>query len=207
MKPTEDDRNKDTPGEAPTSDFQEQNLPDEGHTAPIPPEDRLDAASEELPGADHQRRLAEAAGLPEQIDKYRIVSELGEGGFGVVYLAEQSEPVKRQVALKVIRFGMDSGPILARFEAERQALAMLNHPGIAKIFDAGRSGEGKSWFAMEYVQGKPIDHVLDECAASLEQRIQIMIRVCEAVQHAHSKGVIHRDLKPATSWLQMTRVV
>jgi serine/threonine protein kinase len=133
---------------------------------------------------------------PLAIDKYEIRSKLGQGGFGVVYLAEQFEPVRRLVALKVIRFGMNTGSMLARFEAERQALAMLNHPGIAKIFDAGQTRDGTSWFAMEFVEGMPITRVLDERQASVHERVRMMIRVCEAVQHAHSKGVIHRDLKP-----------
>ncbi|MCH2162157.1 MAG: serine/threonine protein kinase [Phycisphaerales bacterium] len=134
--------------------------------------------------------------LPSRIGCYEIIRELGQGGFGVVYLAAQSEPVKRQVALKVIRLGLGSGPIMARFEAERQALAVLNHPGIARIFDAGMTDQGQSWFAMEFVDGKPLDQMLDELAVGFEERIRILISICEAVQHAHAKGVIHRDLKP-----------
>lgn len=146
--------------------------------------------------ADPDEAMPSDVGDPTKIDIYEIRGKLGEGGFGVVYLAEQFEPVRRLVALKVIRFGMNTGPMLARFHAERQALARLNHPGIAKIFDAGQASDRTSWFAMEYVEGKPIDVFTDERSLTIRQRIDLMIRVCEAVQHAHSKGVIHRDLKP-----------
>lgn len=130
------------------------------------------------------------------IGPYRVLSRLGEGGFGEVFLAEQSEPIQRRVALKVIKPGMDSRAVIARFEAERQALAMMDHPGVARVFDAGVSEHGRPYFAMEYVHGSPISQFCREERLSVEQRVGLMIQVCEAVQHAHMKGVIHRDLKP-----------
>ncbi|MBX3375485.1 MAG: serine/threonine protein kinase [Phycisphaeraceae bacterium] len=131
------------------------------------------------------------------IGRYRVVSLLGEGGFGEVYLAEQQQPIQRRVALKVIKPGMDSRAVLARFEAERQALAMMDHPGVAKVFDAGVSESGRPFFAMELVPGAPINRFCREGRLSVEDRVSLMVQVCEAVQHAHMKGVIHRDLKPA----------
>jgi len=125
------------------------------------------------------------------------VSILGEGGFGIVYLAEQNEPVQRQVALKVIKPGMDSKQVLARFEAERQALALLNHPNIAHIFDAGMTPDGYSYFVMECVQGTPITAYCDQEEFTIEDRLRPFVQVCDAVQHAHQKGIIHRDLKPS----------
>lgn len=134
--------------------------------------------------------------IPDQIDRYKIENVLGFGGFGVVYRATQSEPVKRTVALKVIKRGMDSDAIVTRFRAERQALAVMNHPGVAKIFDAGRTESGQPWFAMEFVPGRPLNEFCDIQKLDLAQRAQLMIKVCEAIQHAHIKGVVHRDLKP-----------
>ncbi|MDG2029501.1 MAG: protein kinase [Phycisphaerales bacterium] len=134
--------------------------------------------------------------IPESIDRYHIDRLLGHGGFGVVYQATQSEPVKRTVALKVIRRGMNSESILVRFHAERQALAVMNHPGVAKMFDAGRTEEGQPWFAMELVPGLPMNEFCDRNQLDLNERIRLMIKVCEAIQHAHVKSVIHRDLKP-----------
>lgn len=135
---------------------------------------------------------------PTQIGPYRIISQLGEGGFGIVYLAEQTEPVKRQVALKVIKPGMDSRAVVARFEQERQALALMDHPDVATVFDGGATPppENRPYFVMEYVRGEPITVACDRRRLTIEQRLDLFIRVCEAVQHAHQKGVIHRDLKP-----------
>lgn len=133
----------------------------------------------------------------DRIGGYVILDMIGQGGFGVVYLAEQTDPVTRQVALKVIKPGMDSEAVIARFEAERQALAVMNHPHVAKVFDGGATADGRPYFVMEYVQGKPITAYCDEQRLSIEQRIELFIQVCEAIQHAHMKGLIHRDLKPA----------
>lgn len=133
---------------------------------------------------------------PEYVGPFRILDRLGDGGFGVVYLAEQTQPVRRRVALKVIKPGMDSEAVLARFEAERQALAVMDHPCIAKVYDGGTTPEGRPYFVMEYVRGLPITQHCDKHRLSIEERLELFIKVCNAVQHAHSKGVIHRDLKP-----------
>jgi serine/threonine protein kinase/DNA-binding winged helix-turn-helix (wHTH) protein/tetratricopeptide (TPR) repeat protein len=132
----------------------------------------------------------------QYIDRYRIVSEIAQGGMGVVYLAEQSEPVQRRVALKLIRAGLDSAQVLARFEAERQALAMMNHPNISAIFDAGTTPGGYPYFVMEYVPGKDIVRHCDDARLDLRARIRLFLQVCDGVLHAHQKGLIHRDLKP-----------
>ena len=133
---------------------------------------------------------------PERIAAYRIVSTLGEGGMGVVYLAEQDEPIRRRVALKLVKPGMDSKEVVARFEAERQALAMMSYPGIAKILDAGVH-EGRPFFVMELVEGDSITEYCADENLELRERLEVLIAVCDAVQHAHSKGIIHRDLKPS----------
>lgn len=132
-----------------------------------------------------------------QIGPYKLLSILGEGGFGIVYLAEQKTPVKRQVALKIIKPGMDSKQVIARFEAERQALALLEHPNIAHVFRAGSTESGRPYFAMEYIKGMPITEYCDHNKLSIEERLKLFIQVCEAVQHAHQKGIIHRDIKPS----------
>ncbi|MEQ8850166.1 MAG: serine/threonine-protein kinase [Phycisphaerales bacterium] len=134
--------------------------------------------------------------MPERIGAYRLLGVLGEGGFGVVYEAEQAEPVRRRVALKVIKPGMDSRSIIARFEAERQALALMDHPCVAKIYDGGTTDEGRPYFVMELVRGDSITAHCDRHLLGVDERVKLFIRVCEAVQHAHAKGVIHRDLKP-----------
>lgn len=136
-------------------------------------------------------------GHPSQIGSYRILDTLGEGGMSVVYLAEQSEPVKRRVALKILKPGMDSKQIVARFESERQALAVLDHPNIAKIFDGGVAESGRPYFVMEQVKGVPITDYCDNQRLNNEERLQVFVEVCSAVQHAHLKGLIHRDLKPS----------
>ena len=134
---------------------------------------------------------------PEQIGPYRIREEIGEGGMGVVYMAQQSEPVRRKVALKVIKPGMDSRQVIARFEAERQALAVMNHSGIAGILDAGMTDEGRPFFVMEFVPGTRIDKYCDDARLPVNDRLRLLVDVCQAVQHAHQKGIIHRDLKPS----------
>jgi serine/threonine protein kinase/tetratricopeptide (TPR) repeat protein len=134
----------------------------------------------------------------EIIDKkYKLIEELGSGGMGVVYMAEQKEPVKRNVALKIIKLGMDTQEVVARFEMEKQALAVMTHPNIAKVYDAGATKSGRPYFVMELVSGSPITDYCDKHKLSIKERLELFIPVCEAVQHAHQKGVIHRDLKPS----------
>jgi serine/threonine protein kinase/tetratricopeptide (TPR) repeat protein len=130
------------------------------------------------------------------IGPYKLLQVIGEGGFGTVYLAEQEHPVRRRVALKLIKAGMDTRAVIARFEAERQALAMMDHPNIAKVFDAGATEMGRPYFVMELVRGVPITEYCDQAQLTPQQRLELFIPVCQAVQHAHQKGVIHRDLKP-----------
>jgi serine/threonine protein kinase len=129
--------------------------------------------------------------------KYKLVEEIGEGGMGSVFMAQQTEPVKRAVAVKVIKAGMDSKAVLARFEAERQALAMMDHPNIAKVLDAGTTDGGRPFFVMELVKGTPITRYCDEHKLTPRQRLELFVPVCLAVQHAHQKGIIHRDIKPS----------
>jgi eukaryotic-like serine/threonine-protein kinase len=135
-------------------------------------------------------------GPGSEIGKYRLVERVGEGGFGVVFIAEQREPVARRVALKVIKPGMDTAAVVARFEAERQALAVMDHPNIAKVLDAGATQSGRPYFVMELVAGRPITEFCDEHRLSIRERLELFTQVCRAVQHAHLKGVIHRDLNP-----------
>jgi non-specific serine/threonine protein kinase/serine/threonine-protein kinase len=129
--------------------------------------------------------------------RYQLLQQLGEGGFGLVYMAEQRAPVQRTVAVKLIKPGMDSAQVLARFEAERQALALMDHPNIAKVLDGGTTEQGQPFFVMELVRGIPITSFCDEHRLTLRQRLELLVPVCQAVQHAHQKGVIHRDLKPS----------
>jgi serine/threonine protein kinase len=161
-----------------------------------------------------------------EIGPYKLLQQIGEGGFGIVFMAEQTEPVRRRVALKVIKPGMDSRQVIARFEAERQALAMMDHPNIAKVLDAGTTGQGQNaecrvqsneesapaatlhsapgtpqsdgrpYFVMELVKGVPITRYCDEHHLSLRQRLELFVPICQAIQHAHQKGIIHRDVKP-----------
>ena len=134
---------------------------------------------------------------PDIIGPYKLLELIGEGGMGVVYLAEQTEPVRRRVALKVIKLGMDTKQVVARFEAERQTLAMMEHPNISRVFDAGATPDGRPYFVMEHVQGIPITDYSDRHNLNMRERLELFIHVCEAIQHAHQKGVIHRDLKPS----------
>jgi len=134
---------------------------------------------------------------PQQIGPYRILDCLGEGGMGTVYLAEQRNPVHRRAALKVIKLGMDSKAVLARFDAERQALSLMEHSCISRVYDAGVSDRGQPWFAMEFVKGIPITDYCDQNKLTLQERIALFRQVCSGVQHAHLKGVMHRDLKPS----------
>ncbi|MCF7763608.1 MAG: protein kinase [Verrucomicrobia bacterium] len=131
------------------------------------------------------------------IDRYKLLQQIGEGGMGVVYMAEQTEPVTRKVALKIIKLGMDTKQVVARFEAERQALAMMDHPNIAKVLDAGATDTGRPYFVMELVRGVPITEYCDKNKLSTLERLNLFIPVCQAIQHAHQKGIIHRDIKPS----------
>ncbi len=134
---------------------------------------------------------------PTHVGNYRILQILGQGGMGIVYLAEQIEPIRRRVALKVIKPGMDTREVLARFAAERQALAVMNHPNVAKVFDAGATDQGRPYFVMEYVPGIRITEYCDLRCLPLRERLALFTKVCDAIQHAHQKGVIHRDVKPS----------
>ena len=134
---------------------------------------------------------------PECVGPYRIVEVIGEGGMGVVYKAEQRAPIARVVALKLIKLGMDTKEVVGRFEAERQALAVMDHPSVAKVYDAGATDNGRPYFVMEYVAGEPLTDYCDKHKLTVKQRLEVFAQVCDAVQHAHSKGIIHRDLKPS----------
>jgi len=138
---------------------------------------------------------AESSGSP--IGPYKLLQEIGTGGMGVVWMAEQTRPVQRKVALKIIKAGMDSRQVLARFEAERQALALMDHPNIAKVFDGGATAAGRPFFVMELVKGQPITQYCDEHRLTPRQRLELFVPVCQAIQHAHQKGIIHRDVKPS----------
>src|SRR5499427_2189668 len=131
------------------------------------------------------------------VGRYKLLEKIGEGGFGVVYMAEQQEPVQRKVALKIIKAGMDTREVIARFEAERQAIALMDHPNIARALDAGTTEAGRPYFVMELVRGLPVTDYCDKANLSTRERLQLFTKVCQAVQHAHQKGVIHRDIKPS----------
>ncbi len=146
-------------------------------------------ADRENPGTPDER-------VGEMIGHYKLLEKIGEGGFGSVWAAEQREPVKRRVALKIIKLGMDTKQVIARFEAERQALAMMDHPNIAKVFDAGSTETGRPYFVMELVRGVPILEYCDREKLDTKARLDLFTRVCHAIQHAHQKGIIHRDIKP-----------
>ncbi len=147
------------------------------------------------PAAAIHESLSERPGTV--IGAYRLLEQIGEGGFGVVFLAEQTQPVRRQVALKVIKPGMDSRQVIARFEAERQALAMMDHVNIARVFEAGATDAGRPYFVMELVHGVPITKYCDDNHLTPRQRLELFVPVCQAIQHAHQKGIIHRDIKPS----------
>src|SRR5579871_5313615 len=141
------------------------------------------------------RSATEAPGT--MIGRYKLLQPIGEGGFGTVFMAEQEQPVRRRVALKIIKLGMDTRQVIARFEAERQALAMMDHPNIAKGLDAGATETGRPYFVMELVRGVPITEYCDQAKLMPIERLNLFMAVCQAVQHAHQKGIIHRDLKPS----------
>ena len=148
------------------------------------------AAAEDRPGAVDER-------IGTRIGRYKLLQRLGEGGCGVVYMAEQEKPVRRRVALKVIKLGMDTKNVIARFEAERQALALMDHPNIARVLDAGATETGRPYFVMELVRGVKITEYCDQNNFDTRQRLELFIQVCHAIQHAHQKGIIHRDIKPS----------
>jgi serine/threonine protein kinase len=148
--------------------------------------------------SDHTASLEMSAGrLGGQIGRYKLLCVLGEGGMGIVCLAEQERPIRRQVALKIIKPGMDSARVIARFEAERQALALLDHPNIAHVHDAGTTENGRPYFVMEYVKGLPITEHCDRQKLTIEDRLKLFLQVCHAIHHSHQKGIIHRDIKPS----------
>ncbi|HEX6570700.1 MAG TPA: serine/threonine-protein kinase, partial [Steroidobacteraceae bacterium] len=151
------------------------------------PDSLLDYDVQEFP------RLAS----PHQVGDYRILQRIGEGAIGEVFLADQQAPVRRRVALKILKFGLATREVIGRFELERQALAVLAHPNIARIFDAGTTADGRPYFAMEYVPGIPVTRYADERRLDVEARLALFTQVCGGVQHAHLRGIIHRDLKPS----------
>src|SRR5579883_523897 len=140
----------------------------------------------------------------DQVDKYKLLQQIGEGGCGIVFMAEQERPVRRRVALKIIKPGMDTKNVIARFEAERQVLALMDHPNIAKIFDAGTTESGRPYFVMELVRGVKITEYCDQHSLSTRERLKLFVQVCQAVQHAHQKGIIHRDIKPSNILVTQT---
>jgi tetratricopeptide (TPR) repeat protein len=158
--------------------------------AEIAPEVPDSAATVEVPLATESAGIVIAG-------RYKLIEEIGEGGMGTVWMAQQTEPVQRLVALKVIKPGMDSKQVLARFEAERQALALMDHPNIARVLDAGTTATGRPYFVMELVKGVPITRYCDEHRLTPKQRLELFVPVCQAIQHAHHKGIIHRDIKPS----------
>jgi len=161
--------------------------------------DQAGAFLEELPAVVGEGRTKAAVGEKsgDRIDRYKLLQQIGEGGCGVVFMAEQEEPVRRRVALKIIKPGMDTKSVIARFEAERQALALMDHINIAKIFDAGATESGRPYFVMELVRGVKITEYCDEHSLVTEERLKLFVQVCQAIQHAHQKGIIHRDIKPS----------
>ncbi|HEY7424483.1 MAG TPA: serine/threonine-protein kinase [Gemmataceae bacterium] len=175
--------------------------------------DILPATVDELLGSEVPRTILGPFRLLEQIGEvgcaepvkpvsesnrtYKLLEQIGEGGFGIVFLAEQQQPIRRRVALKILKPGMDSRQIIARFEAERQALALMDHPNIARVFDAGTTDSGRPYFVMELVRGVPIIEYCDQHSLPPRERLELFLCVCQAVQHAHQKGIIHRDIKPS----------
>jgi eukaryotic-like serine/threonine-protein kinase len=139
----------------------------------------------------------------DRVGPYKLLQQIGEGGMGVVYMAEQTEPVRRRVALKIIKPGMDSRQVLARFEAERQALALMDHPNIARVLDAGATETGRPYFVMELVHGVPITQACDDGHLTVRDRLALFVPVCQAIQHAHQNGIIHRDIKPSNVLVTM----
>ena len=152
-----------------------------------------------VPLPDGQGSLREST----RIDRYKLLQEIGEGGCGIVYMAEQERPVRRRVALKIIKLGMDTKNVIARFEAERQALALMDHPNIARVLDAGSTQTGRPYFVMELVRGIKITEYCDQNQLDTDQRLDLFVQICHAIQHAHQKGIIHRDIKPSNILVTM----
>ena len=165
------------------------------HTEPDSLLDRASSWSPSHRAIDRGHPASERPGT--RIGPYKLLEKIGEGGMGVVYMAEQQEPVARRVALKIIKPGMDTQQVIARFEAERQALALMDHPNIAKVFDAGTTDSGRPYFVMELVNGIPVTQFCDQQHLTARERLELFIPICQAVQHAHQKGIIHRDIKPS----------
>jgi eukaryotic-like serine/threonine-protein kinase len=157
----------------------------------------VDPPTSDETSAETAHLESDGVNRPKAIGPYRLIQRIGMGGMGEVWLAEQLHPVRRQVAIKVIKAGMDTAQVVARFEAERQALAVMAHPAIAQVFDAGATPEGRPYFAMEYVRGEAITAYCDKHRLSTRERIDLFLQVCDGVHHAHQKGIIHRDLKPS----------
>ncbi|MBX3438644.1 MAG: serine/threonine protein kinase [Planctomycetaceae bacterium] len=159
------------------------------------------AAADHFLYCDKSVAVRSGAGLVRLLDDtiglYKLREQIGEGGMGIVYVAEQAEPIRRKVALKVIKPGMDSREVLARFEAEKQALALMDHPHVARVIDAGTTQQGRPYFVMELVRGFPLIEYCDEARLDTRARLELFLKVCQGVQHAHVKGIIHRDLKPS----------
>jgi serine/threonine protein kinase len=175
---------------------------------PVPPDSDLNTGdtepsalrTSEIPGSiiGHiEKDWSCSTVMPDRIGPYRIIGLLGEGGFGIVYHAEQQEPIVREVALKVIRPGMGSSEIIRRFGTEKQALAMMEHPNVSSVLDAGTTKDGLPFFVMEMVRGKPITAYCDDNRLPIQQRLELFVPVCLAVHHAHQKAILHRDLKPS----------
>lgn len=156
-----------------------------------------DAPTRSATGESSKSSKARGEAPGDVIDRYKLLEKLGEGGMGSVWMAQQAEPVKRRVALKIIKLGMDTREVVARFEVERQALALMDHPHIAKVLDAGTTSSGRPYFVMELVRGVPITNYCDQAKLGLSERLELFHRVCHAIQHAHHKGIIHRDVKPS----------
>ncbi|MHC4091768.1 MAG: serine/threonine protein kinase, partial [Planctomycetota bacterium] len=157
------------------------------------------APRDQGPTESASARGAAPASLPDvgrRIGPYKLLQRIGEGGMGVVFLAEQTEPVRRRVALKLVKLGMDSKAVVGRFESERQALALMNHPNVAAVYDAGVTDKGRPYFVMEYVPGVPITKFCDTHRLTMPERLELFMQACNAIQHAHQKGIIHRDIKP-----------
>jgi len=168
--------------------------------------DRVGAFLEQPPEVVGEGRIKAAGGEKpgDRVGRYKLLQQIGEGGYGVVFMAEQDEPVRRRVALKIIKPGMDTKGVIARFEAERQALALMDHRNIAKIFDAGATDSGRPYFVMELVRGIKITEYCDQHSLATEERLKLFVQVCQAIQHAHQKGIIHRDIKPSNIMVTAT---
>src|SRR6266516_6714345 len=159
--------------------------------------DFLGRPAAERPPKAAAQALAVAEKLGDRIGHYKLLQQIGEGGCGVVYMAEQEAPVRRRVALKIIKLGMDTKSVIARFEAERQALALMDHPNISHVFDAGATESGRPYFVMELVDGVKITDYCDRHSLPINARLNLFAQVCVAIQHAHQQGIIHRDIKPS----------